>query len=149
MYCVKCGEKFDDNLKYCPFCGTSIDAPTPEPENKGDALGPFPEVKIRNNFLYYLMHSRPVEINPMIFIWYFPIFFIFVFLVAIIFALLSVRFLSVIAGIIGIAALVLFKLIKNGKIKAKKPIAVILVVIVCICIAAYLFLFKYDFSYLF
>lgn len=143
MHCVKCGEKFADNLKYCPHCGTSIDTPAPEPENKGDTLGRFPGV--RSPSLWFLgvrTYSIFWIIN-----WYFPIFFICAFPAAMIFALFACRFLSLIPSAIGLALSLLFNSIKKGKIKAKKATAVILVVIIGACWGGYLELFKYDFSY--
>ncbi len=145
MYCVKCGEKFDDNLKYCPFCGTSIDALAPEPEDKGDALGSFPEVK--NPFLRnYIYNPRKNKLDACLFTWNFPIYYICVFTVGSVVALLSQMFPLATIGIVGLVASVLFYLIKKGKIKAEKEKAVFLVVIMCWCFAAYLILFLYSFN---
>jgi tetratricopeptide (TPR) repeat protein len=75
MFCQSCGSKIDDGVKFCPSCGTAVNAAEGDIKNtEGEVQSPVNASVVQNsntlisNVLGYVFNKNNKKVNPIVFI---------------------------------------------------------------------------------
>jgi hypothetical protein len=126
MICKKCGEKFSDNLRYCPNCNTNV----AEEVNEMESFGELPEDRKKKKFNSF-------------YLW--PIISISIATVMGFFAFMGGRIFSGLCSVAAIVLCVFAILIRKGKIKGKTVrFSILLIMFSFLLILNYIAVFDFD-----